>query len=482
MKRALILLLALCLFTASCGSGDTQTSDETTLDTETTSDSDDEYKLNLPSKNYDGYTVTYLTINDYCNRYKLNIAEENGDYLNDAAYKRDTAVSELLGVKFSAHEVPDEGQRTTSYLSADIMADDNTYDFVVPHPTAGLVDSITSGLLYDWNELEYVDFSKPWWNTAMQDSLSINGKVLFASGDIVITNQGTAGFVFNKDYIKNYGISTDLYQLVYDGKWTIDQLNSIIKDVSQDLNGDTEMNENDQYGLLLPPGTTGILFGGMGHITKVTDDGYYALDMDNEKMYNLVDKLYGLVNSGDTYVSQGYSYATFADSQFYDILSSGHSFIAQYDIGGLHTYLRELDFDFGLLPMVKLEEEQDYHHAVAAGLICIPSNTKDPERTGIIAEALAYYSYQYLRPAFFDVVLKNKSLQDEDSYNALTIIHETKVFDFAYNFDSTGKSYNALTEVVINKDSTDFSSYYASIKDSINTQFKNIFDSVTQSN
>ena len=38
-------------------------------------------------------------------------------------------------------------------------------------------------------------------------------------------------------------------------------------------------------------------------------------------------------------------------------------------------------------------------HSVAAGLIGIPVDTENPERTAMVAEALAYYSYEYVRPA-----------------------------------------------------------------------------------
>ena len=64
------------------------------------------------------------------------------------------------------------------------------------------------------------------------------------------------------------------------------------------------------------------------------------------------------------------------------------------------------------------------------------------------------------------------------SYNVLTIMQDNKMFDFAYNFDSTGNSYNALATVIIGNQSTDFASYYVSIKDGINASFRNMFDEV----
>ena len=37
-------------------------------------------------------------------------------------------------------------------------------------------------------------------------------------------------------------------------------------------------------------------------------------------------------------------------------------------------------------------------------------------------EALQYYSYDIVRPAFFDIVLENKALRDKESLEMMTII------------------------------------------------------------
>ena len=95
-----------------------------------------------------------------------------------------------------------------------------------------------------------------------------------------------------------------------------------------------------------------------------------------------------------------------------------------------------------------------------AGLIGLPSTAEDPERTGAIWEALAYYSYLYIRPAFFDIVLENKAVRDEESYRMITLMHENKTFDFGFNFDSSGSIYGTLGAIVLNNNSTDFASYY----------------------
>ena len=58
----------------------------------------------------------------------------------------------------------------------------------------------------------------------------------------------------------------------------------------------------------------------------------------------------------------------------------------------------------------------------------------------------------------------------------ITLMHENKTFDFGFNM-GTSSVYSMLTEVVINKNSTDFASHYKSVEKSINKQFEKLFES-----
>lgn len=58
----------------------------------------------------------------------------------------------------------------------------------------------------------------------------------------------------------------------------------------------------------------------------------------------------------------------------------------------------------------------------------------------------------------------------------ITLMHETKTWDFGFNFDSTGKCYGMLDAVVNEKDSTDFASYYASVEASITAGFEKFIE------
>ncbi len=471
---ALLLALTLGLSLCACGDDTKNPADTSTSDTSADKSGSDELTLNLPDDlYYEDHTVTYLALEKYTNYFKLITAEDTkGDVLEEAGYKRALAVSELLGVEFDKYETMD----IVPTLNSAIMSDEDTFDFVLPHCQAGPAALVSGGLLLDWAELDYVDFSKPWWNRSMQDTVSVAGKTFFAAGDITMTWQGMGAIIFNKEYLETYKIDEDLYQIVYDGEWTLDKMFELATGVAKNLDGGDKMDEKDQYGLLLnSDGGASLQLSAGIPFTKLDDDGCPVLAMNTEKMYNLVEKYYEITHSPDTFLG-AYGSTSWPTSVYRDIFMSGRSFLTSLDVGGLYTSLREVNYEFGLLPHPKYDEQQeDYLSACAAGIIGVPVNA-DPERTGAIAEALAYYSYVYVRPAFFDVVLQNKALRDEDSYNMLTMMHEGKVYDFAYNFAPAAA--NIMDAVVIKSNNTDFASYYASQEDALNITIREIYDAV----
>ncbi len=480
MKRTLSLALASMMLvgTMSCG-GETPASEETTGGETTLAETTaDPLALTVEPDDFGGYTITYLTCDLYTEHFRLDVESENGDTLNDAGYKREQAVSELLNVEFASHEVASIDD-LAPLLTASVMANTHEYDFAIPHANKGFQGLATEGVLLDWNELPNVDFTKPWWNATMQKDLGINGKLYYAPGDITMLWQGMCAYLFNKDYLEDYNIEENLYDLVWEGKWTVDKMMSLAKGMYRDLNGNSERDKDDQYGILANlGGTAWFQFGCDQRITTRDENDCPVLDMGTERMITVTEKYYALLNSEDTHTETVYS-SHYAESPYRDMLFSGRSFISAYDVGGAYSYLREIDFEFGILPSPKLDEEQDgYKVFCGAGMLAVPADADNLERTGKVAEALAYYSYQYVRPAYFDVVLQNKALRDEDSFKILTMMHESKVFDFGFNYNTVAT--NALDYVVVTNKSTDFASYYASFEDRINDEYRTVFESVEE--
>ena len=111
------------------------------------------------------------------------------------------------------------------------MASATEYD-VISYYAYSMPSLSQENLLMNLLELDHLDFDKPWWHKSFTENATVYGKLYMATGDINLTSvtYRTALF-FNKRLAEEYLPDTDLYQTVLDGKWTIDCMASLVKDI-----------------------------------------------------------------------------------------------------------------------------------------------------------------------------------------------------------------------------------------------------------
>lgn len=451
-----------------------------------------EPQLEIPEgTRYDGYTFTVLTCGNYNECFRLEVEDYSADLIDSAAYQRNADVEALLGVTVKAipESYPDEN--VYPELSAAVMSEAVCpYDLVFPHCMLGVSAIMSEGLLYDWNTLSGVDFSKPWWNQSMSEHLAIADHLYIVSSDLCVAWQGMYCFLFNKDVLEERTNlkSADLYQAVYDGNWTLDYMTSLVKEsaLTGEVNGDGLMDANDRYGLTIPPYTANRFMYGSGiTTTELDENGKQVLSLFSTKTVDLCQKVYDLYHLSSTYVDSGANYnpGPFQECDTFRMLTEGRVLLAGYDIGSYPENIRYMDnVELGLLPIPKYNENQTtYYSLCAAGIFGMPKNVGDAERNAVITEALSYYSYKNVRPAYFDQTLQYKVLDDEDSYNVLRIMHEGKLFDFGYNFGySAGNPLlgDCFNTIINDLDGGNFTAYYDSVKDSYQAMYDDLYNAI----
>ena len=200
----------------------------------------DAYTAQLSGNRYDGETFTFLTcgVNDlYESEVLFNTYdgwnEEDifyPDALNNDLGERANRVTEKLGVELEEIKVKDEGRpggTFATYIRNTSMAE-LEYDVIVPCLYDGAALAI-DGLLHNLEEIEGLDLDEPWWNQEFRQTMSFGGKFYFAIGDIGTMNKNfTSALYVNLDLWNANGLSeesaygADPYELVRQGKWTVD--------------------------------------------------------------------------------------------------------------------------------------------------------------------------------------------------------------------------------------------------------------------
>lgn len=443
MERKFIRILSgllVCALLTACGSGadgQNETSADTSPDvSEEITEEVITAEKRLGKRDYGGAVYTILG-REYAKLGNLPsiefaVDEEDGDLINDTVYKRNRAVEELLNVKIVALQAP-SGQ-SPSLVEASQMAGDGAYNLVYQHVNE-MSMLFQKGLLSDFNSMPDIDITQPWWNQLATESLTVNGRCYLQMNYIPFTGVLLSHCLyFNKAVAEDNQID-DLYSLVRENKWDFDTFAKIVKQVSYDLNGDGEYDENDGFGLLCSHGTSGAAFSvAMGtKALKIGSDGGFELTIDSERNQSILEKIVSLTSDKSVYLITDYS----KENELAKMFAAGKSLFYSGFLTDSYQFFRDMEDDFGLLPFPKYDSsDENYITTVTGGtgLLGIPKYVEDREMTGAVTEALAIESLNRVYPAIYETVFETKLLRDEDSLEMFDLIMNGLEIDFGRTF------------------------------------------------
>jgi len=366
--------------------------------------------------------------------------EETGEIINDAVYARNMAIMEMFNCTIAEQKYPGPGE-LHSAIQKSVRAGDPQFDAAYIR-FGGLNTLATGSFIYDLMQMPNMDLTQPWWDQNIISQTSISGRLFAVTGNIQILDKGAINaFVFNKQLQADYQIE-DIYSLVKTGKWTLGKMLELSRQISEDLNGDGKMDENDRYGLLYyRDSIPAFLTATDEYIARKDENDLPYMSFNNEKVYNALDSIYEVIY--DETVAF-HTMRAFGDAGF--IIKGGGMFqnnqallmyIRMTEIEGL----RGMDTDFGILPFPKYDENQkNYLSLVNASIgssLVVPV-TANQDISGAVLEAMAYESRYTLIPAYYEVTLQTKISRDNESEEMLNIIFSNMTYDIGGIYDFGG--------------------------------------------
>ncbi len=429
-------------------------------ETETeTEDSRASVEDGLPEKDYGGTTFTLLTRDGYVENFMPE--ELTGEGVNDAEYQRNVKIGERFNVKLQSVSRPSDYGDTSwnNLLVNSATAGDAAYDLAAGY-AATVVDIVSKGVLYNWNEVPYINMSQPWWSEQIQDAFTVNGKMFYMTGDYSLSLWSNMyAFIFNKEIAENYNVE-NLYDVVREGKWTLDKLQEISEKCSSDIDGNGVYDENDAYGLTSSWSTAIDTFqiSCEMRVLSKNEAGSLEFTLNTERSTAVLEKVAKLYHESHC------AYTASGDEHYEKIYLDGRAlFLPQYFEAT--NKLREMDADYGVLPYPKFDETQENYINTSRDnfdLFVLTVDAKDIEMSGIITEALAAESYRTVIPQYYDVVLKVKNSRDEDSAEMIDLIRDTLSFDLGYLCSSSLSGAGHFFVNLVRDNNTDIASKCAS--------------------
>ncbi len=429
-----ILMLSSCL--VSCSETATDETEPVPTanpysETEAESVNETEYiSDDLPDVKFDGYAfrilscqfynkelATYMTFDDY-----------TGVPVNDALYESKINIEDRFDTAISWIETGNETDGMNTSRTA-INAGDDAFDILIGQDknTLGLGKE---GLLRNMYDFEQFNFDKPWWPDNTVESWTIAGKMYAASSYISYCGlHWTRAIIYNKEWAEDLHMDS-LYDMVREGTWTLDTLNSLTEDVSYDYDGNGKMNEKDKVGFTSGSQTWYCLQESVDlPVYRHDANGEIYMDFDVDRVDKFVNIMRELTNK-DRYVSSG-DFGT-------DMFEKGNALFAYTQVGDAYDYIRISDIKYGFLPTPKLDENQEnYINCCTDVPWAIPKTVmgEQQEIVGTICEAMSCYNYNHVLPAYFEVALKSRAADAPDDAEMLQLISDTRTIGFAYGYD-----------------------------------------------
>lgn len=439
MIKSILFFFAVILVLTHAGCSPTV--GEAVTDTQTDTAADElQISSGLEAMDYEGSELTFLdrSKSEFYNDHpydEIAVSEQNGETLNDAVYERNIFIEEKYNIRMKSTGVENHGRIFTLFEET-VLAGDGAYDAAMPNLTTAFKIA-AKRLALNINELPMIDDSRLWWSAEILKSTSVAGLNYFIAGDINLSLMNTVGITyFNKNLVGNLNLDNP-YSYVTAGTWTLDNMAEISKPATRDIDGEGIMDENDMYGLVCSSFAWQPLFYGTGNLLIVkNEEDIPSLNAGSEVNFNAVSKVIGLINNYDTTLNVNNRSVNQNNlgQITVDVFNEGRAVFFIELIYGVPKF-RDMDDDFGLLPMPKYDENQDmyysYIHTAKATACAVPITNTDTDKTSRILEDMSCESYKIIRPAFYDVMLKTKFTRDEESADMLDIILRN------YNVDLT---------------------------------------------
>jgi len=459
MKKTMTLLLlaAMLVQLAACG-GDVPAADDTTAagDVGETTAPAEEY--DYPALDLGGAEFTVLTVQPtWAMNTEIDLESQTGEALDDAIYKRNRWLEEKWNFKLGVVEA--EMYKVAPTLRTAVAAGDDVYD--IAFPEGQLMNAVISeGAVMNLFDVDTVHLTEPWWNqiTYRDAVLGKDEYIYFAQSNLsLIAFDLTWCLFFNEGMMADLKLDMP-YQLVKDGKWTMDRLIEYCKKAAN-LNGDdsfaVKADGKATYGLTqYYNGTLATIVGAGIKFAEKDDKGMPKFNLESERFYNTIEKICSLTGAEGEFLNTVSGSIGNAESSL-GIFAADRALFAGGEVKGAGE-LRNMESTFGLLPYPKMDETQEEYRSwtnYLSAVATIPVTAKDVSASGAILDALSYLSYRDVLPVYYDITVSQKGLRNEESIEMLAIIRDSLCFDSSLAYGCMTKLPEAIPDLLMVGDS-----------------------------
>lgn len=402
-------------------------------------------------KNYDGRDFVIATQNtDTASFFTLHPDEKGymGYSVSDAMYSRDLKMEEAYGVHitYRLFGENDNGIELATMLGNTELLGTHTCDMITSNLSSSIITLQNQSSLYDIGDLPVVNSNMPWWSSYFWEGVSYNDSLYFVAGQaagggffatpyVMICNLQLAQDVYMQD-----GETTlDIFSMIENGEWTLENFEYIISDYTTDLNSDSEISvyqDRMAYAHCRSDVTALCHYVAAGmKLSTVDSDGNIdvLLGADAENMVERLGNAFDGIK--DNFDEKAY----FQDKPSQQMVAFKNNRALFF--GNSMSYVDEItdmEANYAIIPCPKADTKQkDYFSGIntwTPGYIAFPGlcGDGDAEFVGYTAELLGYWSSVYVKPEVYDKVLCLRLAKDPRQMRIMDTIYDNLYVDLNY--------------------------------------------------
>ncbi len=428
----------------TAGSGETAAETSAATQPETEDETvDSDYVCDLPDDlNYNGTEVNILYVNVAGREDELVSEKLGSGAISDSVFERNLKLESQLGVELFFVD-QDSDTAAQGVINNLVKGNDDSIG-IFTLGTYCAISPALNGCYHNLSAIEPVDLDKHYWSQDYNEvfTFTSDSKRFFSTSPAALSLfRLTYLTIFNRDLFADRNLP-NLYEVVENGEWTLDYQASLISDVWTDLDGDGKASEKDFFGLITGNCISADAYCVAADIHMVVrdEDGYLAFNKeDSDRMIDMSEKVSSIYNSKGTYFFRDQTYDDIGKHFINEKFASEEGLMATTQFLGIEHNIDALNaFNYGIVPMPKLNTLQEKYmtyvqdQVSAFGISSAIGDEEDIYMLGALMEAMAYYSNEIVRPAYYDSALSLRFMQDPDSRAILDTMFETISFDYCY--------------------------------------------------
>ncbi|MBO4322411.1 MAG: hypothetical protein J5919_05355 [Clostridia bacterium] len=457
-SAAFVLTVCLLLSAVACAKPETPslttgadaTSSPEGVSTDQPSETEEQgFVSDLSGLNYGDREICFYVAGQDFSKDEFDSFEVSGDIVRDSVYRRNTVVEKSLGIKMKVEVAgSDSVYNVGDRVRALVKAGSHRYDLVTM-PGYTHTSYALEGDFYNLTEVDNLNLDKLYWTQGFNEIMCNGTQQYVASGAYSISMiRNMYITLYNKNLLKDRNLP-DLYDLTMDGSWTVGKQMEVIKGLYSDTNGDGKRDENDFYGFVSGLNTSVDPYWVSFHfdILKLdSDTGKYYMDIDQEKMVNILQIFIDLISSNEDSWNKGSGSdvdGAYATNSILKFASKGCAMTTTM-LYMLESQLTKSGFDddYGIAPIPKYNEDQEEYYTHTQDQLSLMAIVSTADRAdipmlGAVMDQIAYYSYKEVFPAYYENALSYRYLQNSESKVMLDLIYRSLKIEGCFIYSSS---------------------------------------------